>query len=448
VLWRGGRNSFAWSPVSDVAVVDARTHAPARTRRLGLGGAGILSVATLASGLLAYAFLVLAARTLGPERYGQIGVLWAGMFLAVVVLFRPLEQTSARAIADRRARGEETLSVVRSVVLLLGLILLVGGAASAVGWSVITRRLFLGDDTLTIALLVGVAGYGVAYVVRGLCGGIRWFSGYGLLLSADALVRLVVALPLVLVASTGTAAAAVAAAGIGGGLAPLVFGGRRFRVLRSGAGGQPFRMRAAFTFAAPAAVIAAADQILVNAGPLLVVVDGHTEGATVGIVFAATMLVRVPVYVFQGVAASLLPNLTRLHADQDGNGFARHVRRAVGLLCAVGIAITLAAATLGPGAMQAVFGADFQAGRLELAYLGLGVAAYLAAATFTQALLALDQARTAAAAWALAAVLFLGLYFVLPGAPLLRISEAFAAAMAAGTLCLGAELALRMRRGR
>ena len=34
----------------------------------------------------------------------------------------------------------------------------------------------------------------------------------------------------------------------------------------------------------------------------------------VGVVFAATMLVRAPVYVFQGFAASLLPNLTVFRA--------------------------------------------------------------------------------------------------------------------------------------
>ena len=61
--------------------------------------------------------------------------------------------------------------------------------------------------------------------------------------------------------------------------------------------------------------MAGADQLFVNGGPLLVVVAGG-PGATraAGIVFAATMLVRAPVYVFQGLAAALLPNLTHLQA--------------------------------------------------------------------------------------------------------------------------------------
>ena len=59
----------------------------------------------VASGLLAYAFNVFVARVLGPDAYGQIAVLWGAMFLAAVVLFRPLEQTISRSMADRLARG-------------------------------------------------------------------------------------------------------------------------------------------------------------------------------------------------------------------------------------------------------------------------------------------------------------------------------------------------------
>ena len=82
----------------------------ARSRRAALtrtSGAGLLSLAMTLSGVLAYAFHVLAARALGPDAYGQVAVLWAAMFLVVVVAFRPLEQTTARALSDRLARGQE-----------------------------------------------------------------------------------------------------------------------------------------------------------------------------------------------------------------------------------------------------------------------------------------------------------------------------------------------------
>jgi O-antigen/teichoic acid export membrane protein len=193
-------------------------------------------------------------------------------------------------------------------------------------------------------------------------------------------------------------------------------------------------------FAAPAAVIAGADQLLVNGSPILVVLAGGT-GATAGVVFAATMLVRVPVYVFQGVAASILPNLTRLHVVEDAAGFRAAVRKMVGVLLVAAAAMTVGAVAVGPEAMRLLYGEGFDAGRIELGLLAVGVGSYLAASTISQALLAQDRGRAAAVAWACSAGLFVGLYAVLPGSELMRISSAFAVGMGVGALAVGGLLA-------
>ena len=66
-------------------------------------GAARLSLAMVASGVLTYAFQVLAARSLGPEAYGDIAVLWAAMFL---VGRGPLPARRADDVPrDRRAAG-------------------------------------------------------------------------------------------------------------------------------------------------------------------------------------------------------------------------------------------------------------------------------------------------------------------------------------------------------
>src|SRR5581483_2948534 len=246
--------------------------------------------------------------SLGPAGYGRIGALWAAMFITAIVAFRPIEQTASRSIADRRARGEETRSVAVSVGKLAVALMAAIGIAGAASWHVLTARLFGGDATLMALLLVGVAFYGFSYVVRGLVGGALWFNGYGVNLLADGLGRLVLAAPLVLVASRPTAGVAVA----GAGLAPLLLGRRRMLPLLEGGRGERFHTARALRFAGPAATIAASDQLLVNGAPLLVFASGGSTKAA-GLAFAATMLVRAPVYVFQGVAAALLPNLTRLN---------------------------------------------------------------------------------------------------------------------------------------
>ena len=418
-----------------------------RERPRALAGAGLLSVAMVASGGLAYVFLALAARTLGPEAYGRIGVLWAGMFIGVIVLFRPLEQTTARAVADRLARGTEVRTVIRSITTIYGVVVVLGSVAAVLAWTTVRDRLFLGSDFLTAMLFTGTAVYGLEYVLRGMMAGGRWFKGYAVCLMADAIARVAVALPLVVVASQDIAAAGVAAAGLGGFLVPFVVGRRWLRTLNRDGDGARFHFGAAINFAGAASVIAAADQVLINGGPLLVMLaGGHSASKAAGVVFAATMLVRIPVYVFQGVAASLLPNLTRLHALEHTALFRQTLQRANRLLVLTTVSMTAFAAVAGPLSMGILYGSGYEAGHGELALLGLGVGLYLAAATYSQALLALDRGAQAAAAWTISALAFLGLYAVLEGGQLWRIALAFAIATALCVVLLVGVLLRRLAR--
>jgi O-antigen/teichoic acid export membrane protein len=199
-----------------------RRSATSRLRAVSGASATLLTAGTIASGLLAYAFNVVAARALGPAAYGPVAVLWAGMFLISVILFRPVEQTLSRGIAERRARGEDARPVFRSVALVMVAATALSTLAVLAAWGPLSERLFAGQEGLTIALAAGVAGYGVSYFVRGVASGLLWFDGYGVLLLVDGAARLLLALPLFIVASTSVAAIAIAAAAINGGLAPLL----------------------------------------------------------------------------------------------------------------------------------------------------------------------------------------------------------------------------------
>jgi O-antigen/teichoic acid export membrane protein len=152
--------------------------------------------------------------------------------------------------------------------------------------------------------------------------------------------------------------------------------------------------------------------------------------------------VRAPVYVFQGLAAALLPNFTHLNATEDAARFLRAVMRTAGFLLLAGGVIVVFAATTGPAAM-AIYGPEFEASRGELTLLGAGVAFYLAGSTFSQALLALEQGLRAAGAWLASGATFVGLYAAIPGDELYRISLAFAAATVCSLLLLAATLLRR-----
>jgi O-antigen/teichoic acid export membrane protein len=404
---------------------------PARPRLHAVDGreAALLSVGTLASGILAYAFNVLAARSLGPEVYGGVGALWAGMFLVSVLLFRPVEQTLSRAISDQVARGVDARPAVRSGAWLTLGILVVAVAGFALAWGPLTDGLFGGHAVLTAALIAGVAGYAASYFARGLLGGVRWFGGYGLLLLADGAIRLLVALPLVFIASPAVAAAAIAAASIGGAVAPILSRGRgRLRLIAEGTPGTPFAVGAAARFALPAAVIAGCEQILICGGPLLVLIAGGPgAAAAAGVLFAATLLLRAPVFAFQGVAASLLPNLTTFQARGDHARLHRATMLVALAMAVFAAVLALGALALGPQTMNALYGAGFDATRTDLALLAVGIGGFLAAGTFCQALLAREQGARAASLWTLAAVTFVGLELGLGGSEFHRVSVAFAA---------------------
>ena len=392
--------------------------------------AAMLSIGTLASGVLAYAFNVLAARTLGPEVYGAVGALWAGMFLLAVLLFRPVEQTLSRAIADQVARGIDARPAVRSAAwLALGIATVAVGACIA-AWGPLTDGLFGGREVLTAALVVGVAGYAASYFARGLAGGVRWFGGYGQILLADGGIRLALALPLVFVASPAVAAVAIAAAAGGGVIGLLLPGGReRLKAIGQGEREGSFAVGAAARFALPAAVIAGSEQVLVSGGPLLILIaGGEGAAAAAGVLFAATLLLRAPVFVFQGVQASLLPSLTTFQARGDHARLQRATVRVALAMAAFAAVLALGALAVGPAAMDLLYGAGFDATRTDLALLAVGIGGFLAAGTFCQALLARGAGGRAAALWGVAAATFVVLQLSLDGSEFHRVSVAFAAA--------------------
>ena len=399
--------------------------------------AALMSIGTLASGVLAYAFNVLAARALGPAGYSAVGALWGGMFLLAVLLFRPIEQTISRAVADHVARGEDARPVLRSAAGLTMLVTATALLGCVLAWAPITDRLFGGEPVLTVALVAGLAGYGLSYFARGVVGGVQWFGGYGLVLLADGAIRFVVALPLLFVASQTVAAVAIAAAAAGGALAPLA--SRRRGAVRRLEGGTrgAFALGSAVRFAMPAALIAGCEQILVSGGPLLVLIaggDGAAEAA--GVLFAATLLVRAPVFLLQGVQASLLPSLTTFRARGDEAALHRATVKVAVILAGFAAVLAAGALVVGPLAMTILYGDEFTAGRVDLALLCVGIGGFMAAGVFCQAALARMQAWAAARAWAAVAVAFVVLELALSGAPFHRVSVAFAAGSSIAGLLL------------
>jgi O-antigen/teichoic acid export membrane protein len=426
--------------------MEAHHYPPAVLKRVASvlpRGSGTVGAWVLFTGVAAYGFLAVTGRALGAERFGALSVLWTLGFLLGNGACLPIEQEVSRALASRAARGVGGAPLIRRAgigTLVFGGVL-VTAALAAGPWLV--DDLFDGQALLLVGLVLLLFGYTIEYLVRGVLAGNARFSPYGMLLGGEAGSRVVVA---GLLAAAGVATAGPYAIVLG--LAPFVgiaLSLRRRDGLVTPGPPAPWReLTRAFGWLLAGSLFA---QALVNASPILVELRAPASDDDVtGQFLASLVMARIPVFLFQGVQAALLPRLAG-HAGagkvRDLGAETTRLTAAIGVLCVVA---TAGAWLLGPTVVEIAFGPEFDLGRRDLALLAGASCVYLLALTLAQALIALKHQPRAATGWAigvatLAVVTFLGSDL------LLRVELGFLAGAGAASLAMAALLAGPLRRG-
>jgi O-antigen/teichoic acid export membrane protein len=381
--------------------------------------AGLLTVALGTAGVLAYLFFAVASHSLSEEEYGQIVVLWSVSFLTVSILFRPVEQLLARTIADLQERKMPVRHATRVAAAIQAGLCTLFVVVAFVLRTVIEDELFEGKELLFWVLVGSVVAYSASYFVRGFFAGSRRMGWYAALLIVEGAVRLALALAVAVGIAAGFNIVAVAIA-----IAPLAsLAVVPFAIQRATRPVKPRGPAAASTpavegtpeftlaqgggFAAAVLLIMISEQVLLNGGVLFV---RASEGvAAAGFMFNVLMVARAPVVLFQAVAASLLPHLTRLRSRGDetsDEAFNLSIRLTLLVIAAFAGAVLVGLLAIGPAVMQIAFGDNFDYDRLGLIVVAGGMALYLSAATLNQAALAQGQVRRAAACWAAASAVF------------------------------------------
>ena len=393
----------------------AREVAEAEARRFGRA-AGLLSIGVGSAGLLTYVYFSLASHNLSPVDYGEVVVLWSAVFITISTLFRPVEQLLSRTIAERQATEQPIGRPLRVAAMIqLGLAAAFAVCALALRGP-LQDQLLSGDETLYWILVAAVLAFGASFFARGFLAGSRRFTLYALLLLAESTARVSFALAVAIGVADGQTAVAlgiVAAPLVSLTVVPLAFAHRaaaRSRAAPPPASGQPdFTLAAGGGFAAAVLLIMVSEQTLLNAGPLLV---RASEGAAAaGFIFNVLMVARAPLVLFQAVATSLLPHLTRLRSSADSHdaeAFRLSIRLTIGAVAVFAAAVGLIVLIAGPELMQLAFGENFDYDRLGLLIVTAGMGFYLAAVTLNQAALAQGQVRRAAACWVGCALAFVG----------------------------------------
>jgi O-antigen/teichoic acid export membrane protein len=181
------------------------------------------------------------------------------------------------------------------------------------------------------------------------------------------------------------------------------------------------------------------EQVLINSGSLFVRASEGAAGA--GFIFNVMMVARAPLLLFQAVAASLLPHLSRLRArsDQTSNqAFRSSFATTLMGVAVFAIATTLGVLAVGPQVMQLAFGDQFDYDRGGLAIVAVGMGLYLTAVAINQAVLAHGRAPRAALPWLASALFFalLNLWQPLSSFRTVELGFALSAAILAGGLYL------------
>ncbi len=388
--------------------------------------ASFLAVGVGLTGVITYAYFLIASHVLSKPDYGQITVLWSAVFITISTLYRPIEQLLSRHISERTVKGEPIGQPMRvASTIQLGLSLFFAVVALALRGP-IQDSLLEGNETLYWVFFSSVLFYAASYFARGFLAGQQRFGLFVALILSESCFRTIFAVMVAIGILTGQSAVAIgitAAPALSLLVVPFAFA-RRAQKEKDDTPGIPgreaeelpadhFSFAEGGGFAAAVLLIMFSEQAFLNAGPLIT--RGLQGAAAAGFIFNVLMLARAPLQLFQSVSTSILPHLTKLHtskAEDSEREFRQTVRMVLLGILAFTALVVVVVLIAGPKAMQIAFSKKFTYDREGLLLVSVGMGLYLSSVTVNQACIAQGQVRRAAARWIGCAALFIGWNFV------------------------------------
>jgi O-antigen/teichoic acid export membrane protein len=152
------------------------------------------------------------------------------------------------------------------------------------------------------------------------------------------------------------------------------------------------------------------------------------------------LLSRVPLYFFQAIQATLVPELSEQRGAGEREAFRAGLRKLTIAVIVIGAVSAIGSAVLGPWAVRTFFGSDFKLDTRDMALLGFGSAVYMLALTLGQALIALEHHARYAFAWVAGVIAFLVTVVVGGSDVLLRAELAYMVGSSVTLVAMGALL--------
>jgi O-antigen/teichoic acid export membrane protein len=378
--------------------------------------ASFLAIGVGLTGVITYAYFLIASHVLSKPDYGQITVLWSAVFITISTLYRPVEQLLSRHVSERLTKGEPVGQPMRvASTIQIGLALTFAVVALVLRGP-IQDDLLEGNETLYWVFFGAVLFYAASYFARGFLAGQRTFGLFTALILSESCFRTLFAVLVAVGLLSGqswVAVGIVAAPSLSLMVVPFAFMRRAKKVQERPqpvpeANHEEFTMREGGGFAAAVLVIMFSEQAFLNAGPLIT--RGLQDATAAGFIFNVLMIARAPLQLFQAVSTSILPHLTSLHTSTDPDSEREFHRSVRGVLLGVSAFAAFTAIVVliaGPHLMQIAFSKKFTYDRAGLLLVTLGMGLYLCSVTLNQACVAQGQVRRAAARWLGCAAFFI-----------------------------------------
>ena len=350
------------------------------------------------SGIAAYAYLVIAGRTLGAAGFAAIGAAWAVVFLATAAFATPLEVGLARAVGAARGRGEVVGPLVRAGLTLAGIAGIIGLGIGLAGGRWLDEGLLGGAGGLALASAVAFAGLAMGAVAKGACAGAGRLAGWGGYLLADGGARLALSVVAAVLVPTPQAFAVALAVGPWVALAAPAVPLARLRRApgRTGPGHTTARLARGI---APLIAAAGASAALMYLGAVLLPLLVRDPDAQVGTYIAALALARLPLFAFSPLVAIAVPRIAFALAQGRITAARRAAAGLVGLAVLGGSVVIGVTVIAGGGSLASVFGAGFALPERSLWAVSLAAACWLFATAAASVPIAAGRGRLAAAAW-------------------------------------------------
>lgn len=369
----------------------------------------------VAGGLLgavgAYLFQLYGARSLTPEEFAPISVLWTAFFILATVLLVPVEQYVTREVASGRKALPDDLKPSFWMAAI--------GAVLGGGFVWVTLDdLFAGDPIYVTQIILLMVGYSLLFTGKGVLAGARRFAGVGWVLIVETLARLVAGIVLLQLVLSATS---LGWAMVIGGFSVVALGWwRHDKGQRQATAAPPGRFLTGYVGGT------AASQLLLGGAPIAVAALGGSP-ALISIVFVTFTLYRAPLTLIFALQGRVLPYLVGLARDANHHQLIRITRSVVlGGVALAGLGAVVGW-LVGSEVVGLLYGEQYIPADLVAMFAAGGVMAAASAQIASQVLVA--EGRTSRLTWAWLGGLVVGLTVLLVsgGEPATRVAVAFAA---------------------